>query len=81
MITQHAIERAVERFKVGARTMQEAAKHIAAGDATFVCAEHEREIWLVTMSGRELPIVYDPKDQVIVTVLPRHSLKELHKML
>jgi hypothetical protein len=80
-LTVHAHRRAHERYGISFAELKKFSLEIARGEATFIRGRGQKEIWIVTSGDREFPVVWDPRDKTIVTVLPKSALHELHRQI
>jgi hypothetical protein len=79
--TRHAHARAQERYGISFAQLKKLGAKIANEDARFAKKKGEHEIYIVTMGKREVPILWDPRTKTIVTVLPKFTLRDLHREL
>jgi hypothetical protein len=80
-LTRHAHSRAQERYGVSFAQLKKLSMKIVEGNARFAKEKGEHEIYIVAMGRREIPVVWDARNKTIVTVLPKHALRELHREL
>ncbi|GBR10490.1 hypothetical protein [Acetobacter oeni] len=73
--TAHARDRIAERYDIelSRYEMEILARSIKTGDATYIFAHDDRgtEVWEVTHAASEtqIQVVFDPRDEMIVTAL------------
>lgn len=72
MIKRHAKKRAKERFGLKLTNKNHATiiASIQGGNATYIKEAHQnREMWLVTLLGRKIKVVYDPEKEEVITLM------------
>lgn len=81
VVAHHARQRAKERFQLCATDLQNIANARRRGEGVFVEVRHGKEFWIMNLSGREVPVVWNPETDAVLTVLPKHALRHLHRSL
>lgn len=81
VVTHHAKQRGKQRFKLRETDLRGIAEACERGEGTFVEVRHGKEFWIMEISGREVPVVWNPENNALLTVLPKHALRHLHRSL